>query len=648
MLSTDPNVGSDDSNKLNSLAWDSRVRLWTGRRQRSAELKQRYEGNWTNYWQWYRNEVIPLTDAADWWRSNEQIPTVFKIIETLLPRYVTGMFSDPDWFTVEARTPNAELYERKCYELLKTTLEEMKVFPEMVEALRYSLIMGHAWGKVVWETETIKRQKINPTMATGLNGQPVQGVEQKWNDEVVYDGPKFEWRTLDVVFPDPSGRGRWYTEDIDTTLADIEQTQVNEGIYDEAQLAALRSRMGSAPRPDSVDALGTASIGSSSTLTMEYQREPDATEGISQYLVSPMREGQGVKLWQCWGYVDPQYRGEDGAEWRLLVIADGQYILRDEPSPTPDMKPPYFAIKSIPIPKVLYGESIINYIGPLADQQSRLANMRLDEVFINIHQTFLAKAGRLPASNQLLIMPGAVAPVQTEQGESLADVIAPIPRRPVFSESWTEEMARQTQAEHVSAASDITQGVEGNDRTTATEAQLRVQQGNARHLLQVMWNDYTVKNELLRRTWDWQQMRMSKAKVLRVTGEAIDISQIQEPIDINVGSNLFALSKQARLQMDQELVGLLQTPQFAAVAKPDEIFRQLLQDRGWKKIDRFVKTPQEIQGDMARQQIQQILQGGPGPSGPTGPMPGMQGQAPEASMAGQDLGAASPNPLLGG
>ena len=652
-----------ESNPTNSAAYHPTVRLWGSRRARSQELKSLYTEKWTQYWQYYRNYVVPLTDPADWWRSNEQIPTVFKIIETLLPRYVTGMFDSPDWFTVEGRNTLGEKYENKCFNLIKTTVEEMDVFETMTEALRYACIMGHCWGKVTWKEEIIKLQRFLQQQVVNVDdeGQPTEEtlIVRSIKDEKVYDGPQFEYRTLDVIWPDPTGRGMWFIEDIDTTISELETTQETEGVYDQAVLNELKATLGPAPMQEGLDTIGSSSKGTTGVNTIEYSREPDTTEGISQYLVNPMREGQGVKLWQCWGYVDPEYRGPDGCEWRLTVIAEGRYILRDDPAPTPDMKPPYFPIKAIPIPKILYGESIINYIGPLADQQSRIANMRVDEITMNIWQTHIVKAGLLPADTQLINMPGAVVQANLDQNQDIRDVFAPIVRHPVFTEAWTEDSYRQTQAEHCAAASDMTQGVGGQGDKTATEAQLLTQQGNARHLLQVMWNDTTVKKELLERIWGFLQMRLTTPKVVRMVDEPIDLTQIQEPIDINVNGGLFALTKQARLQMDQELVQLLNIPQFAAVAKSDAIFQQLLQDRGWKKPERFLKTEEEIQNEQARQQISELLgQTMPQSSGPPGPSPGgMPGgdavpnlppEGQEASLGGQTLGPPPPNPLLAG
>jgi hypothetical protein len=571
-------------NQLNG-PFDIRINLWTARRQRSQELKQLYEGDWIRYWKYYRNFTEPLSDPADWWRSNETIPTVFKIVETLLPRYVVGMFSSPDWFTVEARQARNEGYERMCEQLIRATIEEMELFPKIYEALKYALIMGHAWGKCVWREEYTERQVLIPTPVMDVElGQEVMGVEAQVVTEEDYNNVDFEWLTIDRVFPDPTGEGEWYLEEIDTTLEKLEEVQKHLGVYNRSEFARL---MNATPPPNAMmkggDSLSDARSGTSAGVSVEYAREPEATEGIPFHFTTPMRDGIGVKIWQCWGWVPPEARGEDKAAWRLAVIADGKYILRDEPAPTPDGKPPYFPIKSIPIPKRLYGESILNYVGPLADQQSRLANMRLDEVYLGVWQQYLYRAGAVVSDNQLLMQPGGAIEVMPEQNQSIDQTFMVLPRNPIKGEAFQEDQYRQVQAEHAAAASDIMQG--------------------ARHMLYTMWNDYTVKKELLERTWKWLQMRMTNPRVVRTVGEeyaTVDITQIQIPVDITVGGGLFSLSKDTRLAMDQELVQLASSPIFGPYFKPYEVLNRLLVDRGWNNPNRFVRTEEEMLLDRRR------------------------------------------------
>lgn len=623
-----PSTASTETNILKGILplkgiVDPQVQLWSGRRTRSQELKSLHESDWIQYWDWYRNEIEPLDDAADWWRSNEPIPTVFKIIETILPRLVMGMFDSPDWFYVEARNARSEIYETMCYNLLRQMLEGMELFPKIYQALRYSLIMGHAWGKVIWREEYQNRKVLQPLMMTNrqlINEQfGQQGVDEAlemygedlldapsgvtaMNEEVVteevYNAPDFEWRSLDRIFPDPTGRGRWFIEEIDTTLEELQDVQRDLQIYDQNVLDMLENEVTFKANVTSggLDTLGDARSGTSAGVSVEYLREPESTEHIPEHIISPMRDGSGVKLWQCWGWVPPSYRVND-VENVLVIIAEGKYILRNDACPTPDGKPPYFPIKSIDIPTRLYGESILRYVGPLADQQTRLANMRLDEVFLGVWQQYLFRKNAVVSDNKLLMQPGGAIEVDPAPNQTIRDTFEVLPRKPLLPQVWQEDTYRQVQAEHVAASTDIMQGVQGSDRTTATEIERRLQQGNARHVLQVMYNDYTVKRELLQRVWQWLQMRLTTPRLVQLQGEEfaqVDLNDIQVPIDIVVSGGLFALSKQNRVQMDQELIQLVSSPLFANYFKPVPVLRKWMQDRGWKNPETFLKTEQEL------------------------------------------------------
>lgn len=616
--------------------------LWVRRRQRAQEYKQLFEPAWTKYWRWYRAIVTPLSDPADWWRSNEVVPTVFKIVETLLPRHIMGIFDSPQWFVVEARQRRDEQYEMMCEALLQATVEDMDIFPKLYEAIKYSLIMGHCWGKVTWREEYTERRVMNPSQQTDpTTGQVTSSsVDMNVVTEEVYNNVDFDWRPLDRIFPDPTGEGQWFVEEIDTTLEKLleAQDQMDGQLYDRDELARLVA--GIPPGKYAMaygggDSLTDARSGTSAGVSVEYAREPMVTEGIPNELVSPMRDGVGIKLWQCWGWVPPKLRNKDKAAWRLTVIAEGRYILRDEPSPTPDGKPPYFPIKSIPIPGLLYGESIIHYIGPMADQQTRLANMRLDECYTGVWGQYIYRKSSLAGDNSLLFQPGGAIPVITDPGQSINDVFTQLPRLTVLPEHYTEDQYRQTQAEYAAAASDIMQGVSSSDRQTATEVERRLQQGNARHMLQVLWNDYTVKKELLSRTWRWLQMRLTKDKQVRITGEEyamVNLQDIQIPIDIVVSGGMFALSKDTRVQMSQELVQIAASPAFTPWMNIGPILRRLLQDRGWKDPDAYVKTDQQVMVEQTLMQMGAMgAQGGPGQAQQQAGQPNEQQQQPGAA-----------------
>jgi len=234
-------------------------------------------------------------------------------------------------------------------------------------------------------------------------------------------------------------------------------------------------------------------------------------------------------------------------------------------------------------------------------------------VYLGIWQQFLIKKGALASDNQMLIQPGGAIEVMGDPSRPITDAFAVLQRQPLLPDVYTEDQYRQQQAEHCAAASDIMQGVSSTDRQTATEVERRLQQGNARHQLQTLWNDYTVKKELLERTWMWLQMRLTKPRVIKMVGEEyaeVDLTQIQVPINIVVSGGLFALSKESRLQMDQELVALAAAPAFSMWMKPGPILRRLLQDRGWKNPDAYIKTDQEV---MVEQMLAALTMAGAGP-----------------------------------
>jgi len=650
------------------LGVDERVRFWGARRFRSQEHKQLFEAAWRYYWQSYRAHMAPLDDPLSWWRSNEPIPTVYKIVETLLPRYVLGMFQSPDWFTVEARNARSEGYEEMCQQLLRTTVEEMRVFPKMYEAIKYALIMGHAWGKVVWREDYERRQVLVPTpipwrtLAQGMGSEweeageamygaemldspsPVMGMAQQIIEEEVYNAPDFEWRTLDRIFPDPTGADKWCIEDISTTLEELLETQSELDVYNSRVLAEMRQVM--AWRGSSNDAMGLAREGTPHGLDYDYQREPQDTEGIPEEYVSPMRDGIGVRLWQCWGWVSPEHRRYPDSQWRLTVIADGKWVLRDDPSPTPDQRPPYFPIKSIVIPGRLYGESVIRYIGPLADQQTRISNMRLDEVFLGVWQQFAVRKDSIASDVQLMVAPGGIIEIDPRPGEKVGDAFHQLQRSPVLPDAYAEDQYRQTQAEAAAFATEIFQGAAPAPGTTATEVERRLQQGNAPHVLAVTYNEYAVVRELLTRTWKWLQMRLPHERLVRMMGDqlaVVSIADIQTPIDIVVGGGVFAMSKDARVQMDQELLQMAGNPVFAQYIRGDMVLRKWMLDRGWKNPERYAKTQQEVM--LEQQMAMAAASGGVGPDGqPVGGAGGEMGAMGAPPSDGMALPPGAPPP----
>lgn len=571
---------------------DDTVRFWNRRFEWSEDYKQLYQTQWSSNWKWYLAKRRGMNDPADWWRSNETIPECFKIIETQLPRDVSGMFSEEEWFKIAGRERSDEPYERMIQSLLMYFVDRTDFFIKAIECAKYKLIMGHAWGKVAWREENEQRivEQTVP-FVDEFTGQPGGQLQQIPVTEEVYNDPDFTWVTLDKINPDPSGRDLFYIETIRTTMEQLEETNQQLHIYKN---------------------LGDVPLSASSGMNDRGYNEPQSTEGfIGQDYVDVSRDGTPVTLRQCWGWVPPNLRKDDDNAWRLTVIANGSVVLRDVPSPTPNGRPPYFPIKSIPIPKRVYGASILEFVGPLQDQQSRIANMRMDEVLMNIWGQYVYDNNAGITSNQGFLEPGGRLGVDVPTGSSVNNVFTLLPRKPVLPEAYTEESYRQSQAENVAAAFNEIQGLGSGDRKTATESERNFQQGSARYQLAALWTDQTFKKEVLTRAFKYYQRRLPPGRLLRIVGTDFevqpDITQIQSPIDITVTSGIQAFNKQLRLQSEQEMIALAGNDAFAPYFKPGPVLKEFLRDRGWKNVEKFIKTDEQVAQER-QQALQQQLQ----------------------------------------
>lgn len=608
---------------------DDRIRLWTKRGSEFDQYASQFQPDWTRYWRYYRAWRQMLTEPLDWWRSNEVIPTCFKIIETLHPKYVFGMFDSPDWFQVRGTEPTDEIWELAIGSLLKEKLEEMHIIPTAMEAIKYCAIMGHVWGKVTWKEEYQTRQVMQPKMemdpmlgiATGKTA-----VEKLTITDKITDRPDFTWCTLDRIKTATDGSGMWYIEEIRTTLEQLQEEDKRVGdLYTD------------------LDKINVGTSGSSLSTNPQFV-EPQSTEGTPQWTVEH-KDGTVVTLWQCWGWVPPQYRGKDGSEWRLTVIANKGTIIRDVDAPTPDGKPPYFPIKCVPVPGRLFGESLLKYVGPMVDQQTRLANHRMDEVMLGVWGQLIISNAAGITENQALFQPGGALFVNGNPSE----MVTVFPRKPVAPETYREDEYRQSQAEHAAGATDSMQGVNENDRATAEEIKMKLSQSGMRVTAQVLWFEETFKKPLLTRTYQWLQMRLPAESVQRVVGSdgiiydvPLDITKIQIPIDIVVGGGLLGLSKSTRIQDFQEMIALLANPVAGPYLRADQILREYYRTKGIKNVQQYVKTAEEMAMEMVQQgAIQGLGSGQPAMAGGAvadgGQAMPMSG-AGSGSSSGSDMG----------
>jgi hypothetical protein len=592
-----------------------------------AAFEQQIGANARKYWKLYRNfDQGPAPGPNQAWRDRTVIPEPFKLIETRLPRLVLGQFGGREWFSVEGTDAEDETYEERVKQLLVTSIRECgkdrpdsDFFRTMMDGMRYGQIMGHVFFKPYWrqDSQWFKTK--------------VRNAEGAWEEvevfESTYDGVDLTWLGLsDLAIDTSRGMRRWAIERIRTSVQQLQREQAEyrkangEDLYKPEALAALTT-----------DQEG---VGSAASTQQESFEEPRDTEGwpLTEQQVYGDPSETSVELWLCW----------DNINRTMTKIVNRSVLLDKGLSPTPDGLDPYISVPAVPVPGRAYGDSILNWTGPLAVYQTRLARARADEILLSIWQQFAVREGSL-RSSQFVHRPGGIMSFESANPDRpLTDNFAVIPRRPVFQEAWKEEGYRQQQQESTAGADALSQGIEATQKSrdvSATEVQQRSQQGATRYQAENMYLEVALKGPLLRKWYDLLRQNQIKSKNIRVLGkmEAVDLTMLDRPVDLVIGGGIREHTKAEQASEVRELVELSNSPKFGPWIKPRGVLKQLFETWGRKNTDAVVYADE---GEIAEanQAMAGTMPAMPGAPGGQGPLPA--GEAP--------IGPPSPSPGGGG
>lgn len=573
---------------------DEIIEIWQTRKSISQQMRDPYETQWVKNWRLYRAYLADMQDPADWWRSNVFIPEMFNSIETILPRTLLGMFSKPEWFDVTCPhytlpghpgMPCAD-YERMIKSLLLGGTHRMNLFQNAYMGHKYGSIMGHSWFKLRWEREVVDKPQEFPVIDP-FTGEVI-GMSTELMPFVAYDDPKLDFVSNFRVWADPTGNNEWFIEEIETTLEKLEYLNQRLGIY---RNLGMLAGFGLSNQPLDPMNRNTSYGGGSS-----YGEEDIASiEGFSNQVRDESYDGTKVTLLACSGRVP--YTPEDGAYFRRTVIANDSIVIRDSVNPTPDMKPEIFGVPSIPIPGFVYGDSVIRYAGPLNEQLNRLENFRMDEVILGIWQQYVANRSAV-TSNQLLFQPGGIIFVDTANDVQTAFRV--LDRKPILPQAYQESAVKGDQIQRTTGATATQQGaIPASQDRSATAFAGRTQLGNERFRLMVMWQNMAFKKPLLSRMFALYQRHLPPDRLVRILGTdwqvPVDISMIQDDVDINIDADIYELDNVAKNQGLAMLMQAAAQPPFDVWLKPGEILRDTIEASLNKDGRRYVRTEEEVQ-----------------------------------------------------
>lgn len=557
------------------------------------------------YWALYRNfEDTQPAAAGQEWRDRTVIPEAYKIIETRLPRKILGLWGTPESWGVRGRGYRDEDYEDMVKTLIEECLDEIgsgdargELFMKrLIDAERYRQIMGHVFIKAWWRRDR------------DWTRTQVKSPEGKWTPiemlETLYDNVDINWLGLDSVALDLSGQRRWLIEKVITSwerLAEDNETYKQEHGVDLYQ---------------NLDLIESGRYQTSPVQRDSYE-EPRTTERwpLSDGRILSNPGEHQVELWLCW----------DNTRRTLTKIANRSVELDHGLAPTPRGFDPFISLPAIPVPRRVYGDSILNWVGPLARYQTRIARARADEILLNIWQQYFYREGSLKGT-QMLWRPGGGAAIEAQNDDRpISDHVMIFPRRPVFQEAWQEEGYRQQQAESTAAADPVSQGVEATQKSrdvSATEIQQRVLQGGSRYELERLYDEMSLKKPLLGMVFDLLRQNLTQEKQIRVLDDneqseeggfqSVSLKDLDKPIDIVITGSALDASTAERLQEIDRVINLTLNPVFQPYIEPRQTLIEMLRSTRTlrRNTKKFVKTDQMVQ-QAQQQALNAQAAGGP-------------------------------------
>jgi hypothetical protein len=148
-----------------------------------------------------------------------------------------------------------------------------------------------------------------------------------------------------------------------------------------------------------------------------------------------------------------------------------------------------------------------------------------------------------------------------------------------------------------------------------------------------MWQNMTFKRQLLKRMFGLYQRHLPAERLVRIVGTdykvPIDISMIQDDVDINIEADIYEIDNAAK---QQALAFFMQTaaqPAFAQWWRVEELLRDSVETYLNKDGRRYVKSPEEVAAEM-QAQLYMAAQYGLQPGG-TGPASQGKGGTPRLS-----------------
>ncbi len=322
-----------------------------------------------------------ISDARKW-RSQVYVPLSYEAATNIYSNLKRALFpTDSAFFSVEGRTPEADMKANLVKLYLLYQLDEMSFITKFASFLKQMVIIGNSAAAIYWKKIIRNVREVVDVPVYDEIGQ-LTGFEKQELDveKLVYDGPELECINMyDIVF-DPSV-SRW--EDgmvIHRTYRTLEQV-MNNPVY---------------KNTDDLE------------VSKDYNQEQYITEALQAFdMQHCSNRGNKIKLLSAYG--DFKVGNTIYYDY-IAVVADDSQLIRFEPNPYHDK--PFVFCTYESVPNELYGVGAIEPGLGIQYMVNTFSNQKADVLSLIINGMWAYVDDGILDPEEIVARPGALIPVK--------------------------------------------------------------------------------------------------------------------------------------------------------------------------------------------------------------------------------------------
>lgn len=552
------------------------------------------EGKWQTWYKLYRS-YAEKRDTGDK-RANLFIPYVYSIVETVVPRLISTVFSSRPYIGVlpvkEEAIENAKDMENLIdYQLT----QKIGIIGVATSWFKEALIYGTSILKVGWEYEEDEVWVDEPLME--IFGFPI-GSRRVKKVQPVKDDPLVEHIDLWDFYIDPRAK------DIDEADYCIHK------VFRDVSYLKRMEEQGIYKNIDEVVKVSKEGAGSwyeEGVGTTAFETGMNTRLGLigMQSIDKPSSKIEILEYW---------------TDDRVIAVANRSVVIRNDENPYHHRKKPFVRLVDVLVPHEFYGIGEIEPIEDLQYELNSLRNQRMDNINILINRMWKVIRGADIDAKQLVSRPGGIIEVDDmddvqeiqmtdTSGNAIENVI---------------EMVRRDM-DNADGVYDYARGETTDRRETATTASLLSQAANERFNLKVKLIEDLGMRRLGVLLTQLNQQYIDTEKAIRILGQdgmdfyTLSPENIRGQFDIMpLGSSVEPITnKENKLQSYINLYTILKDSPY--VNHP-EIIKKILEAADIKDLNRVIIDDaenmllQNILGGMANADPNQMQQPVPIPN----------------------------------